>query len=369
MAENPINTVRKRRNLQPRAKPYWYKFRRGAALGFYVGSTGVTSWRARARMPDDSLSYTVLGAGDELSYEDALKQARIFADRIRHNSRPDYTVQDAITDYIADYRARKGKAAATDAEKRLFNHVREPLLSLRLTALKSTHIKAWLSSLVTDGGQTKSGANRLLSSFKAALNLAFRSGFVETDGEWRRVPAFKNADQARILFLTPKQVQALIDASEDGFRDLVQAAVHTGARYGELTAAKVSDFDQFGGTLELSGKTGHRTCYLSDDAVAFFRKLAKDRLPSAFLLARDDGLPWGRSHQHRPMQRAVAAAGLPGETVFYSLRHYHISRALLAGVAPQVIAENCGTSIRMIEKHYGKFTRTDRRQMLNAVSL
>jgi hypothetical protein len=53
----------------------------------------------------------------------------------------------------------------------------------------------------------------------------------------------------------------------------------------------------------------------------------------------------------------------------YAFRHYHISRALLAGIQAQVIAENCGTSVRMIEKHYGKFVGSDRRAMMNAMTL
>jgi hypothetical protein len=43
--------------------------------------------------------------------------------------------------------------------------------------------------------------------------------------------------------------------------------------------------------------------------------------------------------------------------------------ALLAGVPIQVVAENCGTSVRMLEKHYGKFLSTDRREMFNKVGL
>ena len=69
------------------------------------------------------------------------------------------------------------------------------------------------------------------------------------------------------------------------------------------------------------------------------------------------------------MQAAVRAAKLPAETVFYSLRHYHISKALLAGVPPQVVAENTGTSVSMIEQHYGKFLPQDRRDFFNAVKL
>jgi hypothetical protein len=97
--------------------------------------------------------------------------------------------------------------------------------------------------------------------------------------------------------------------------------------------------------------------------------MQKNKLPEALLLCRSDGFAWGKSHQQRPMKEAVQAAKLPAETVFYSLRHYHISKALLVGVPAQVIAENCGTSIRMLEKHYGKFMKADRLRMMNSVFL
>ena len=92
-------------------------------------------------------------------------------------------------------------------------------------------------------------------------------------------------------------------------------------------------------------------------------------MPTAWLFAKDDGEPWGKNHHTRMMQDVVKAAKLPRDTVFYSLRHYHISKALLAGIPPQVVAENCGTSIRMIEKHYGKFLPKDRRDCFNQVKL
>ena len=68
------------------------------------------------------------------------------------------------------------------------------------------------------------------------------------------------------------------------------------------------------------------------------------------------------------MTAAIKAAKLPHDTTFYALRHTHISRALLAGVNAQVVAENTGTSVRMIEKYYGKFMKADRRAMFNNVS-
>ena len=56
---------------------------------------------------------------------------------------------------------------------------------------------------------------------------------------------------------------------------------------------------------------------------------------------------------------------MPAETALYSPRHTHISLALLAGVNIQVRAENVGTSVRMIEKHSGKFLNRDRRTMFD----
>ena len=91
----------------------------------------------------------------------------------------------------------------------------------------------------------------------------------------------------------------------------------------------------------MTGKTGSRYCYLSDVALAWFKQQAKSKTPKALLLPKKNGTQWGKSHQHLPMKNAVRAAKLPAETVFYSLRHYHISKALAAGVPAQVIAENC----------------------------
>jgi len=71
------------------------------------------------------------------------------------------------------------------------------------------------------------------------------------------------------------------------------------------------------------------------------------------------------NHHTRSMRDVVKTANLPRDTVFYSLRHYHISKALLAGIPLQVVAENCGKSVRMIEKHYGKFLSTDRQVVQN----
>ena len=48
------------------------------------------------------------------------------------------------------------------------------------------------------------------------------------------------------------------------------------------------------------------------------------------------------------------AAGLPKKGSIYALRHTYISHAIEGEVPLTVIAKNCGTSVRMIEKTYSK---------------
>lgn len=374
MANSPINTTRKQRALPPRKEPYWHTFRKGAAVGLYVGTTR-KEWWARALGPDRTYRYTTLGAGDSLTFEEAEQTAREFADSVSRTDRPDYTVRDAIADYVEHLRKAKGVKAAADAEGRLNKHVVPTFGSQKLVHLRARELNRWLRGMVPDGvsdrdqQRAKSTANRTLNSFKAALNLAFIEGAAPTDAEWRRVKAFPSADAARELFLTPLQVEGLLKAADGAFQSLLRAAVLTGARYGELGSAKVRDLDSRRGTLRLNGKTGTRDCYLSGEALGFFRGLACDKLPDAPLLMREDGTPWGKDNQRKPFIRAARAAGLPTDAVFYSIRHYYISRALLAGIPAQAVAENCGTSIRMLELHYGKFLDADRRRMMDRVAL
>ena len=48
----------------------------------------------------------------------------------------------------------------------------------------------------------RSSANRILTTFKAALNHVWREKLVPSDGEWRRVTPFKSVDSARVRYLT-----------------------------------------------------------------------------------------------------------------------------------------------------------------------
>jgi hypothetical protein len=71
-----------------------------------------------------------------------------------------------------------------------------------------------------------------------------------------------------------------------------------------------------------------------------------------------DGDRFVEQHWHR----ALSATGIRPRK-FYATRHTFISSALTKGANLKWLAEYCGTSVEMIEKHYGRYMRADADQL------
>jgi len=121
--------------------------------------------------------------------------------------------------------------------------------------------------------------------------------------------------------------------------------------------------------MTFTGKTGSRTVPLSPDAVALFKRLAKDKLPAARLLIRDDGKPWAHSDWDELVRDAAKAASVPAGTCLYVLRHSFVTEALINGLSTLDVARLVGTSVMMIEKHYGHLVASAARERLAKVAM
>ena len=73
------------------------------------------------------------------------------------------------------------------------------------------------------------------------------------------------------------EAKRLINASEPAFRNLVQAALQTGARLSELTRLTVADFKKNGGTVHVQrSKSGkERYVVLTSEGVTFFASICQ----------------------------------------------------------------------------------------------
>ena len=367
MGISQINTDRKRERLEPRTEPYWELLAKRKSLGYRKGKKA-DSWVAKLGRKSAVIGDSSLG------YEDAKEKALDWCDSQDGGANGSYLLNRCIDDYAEYLRIEKSPETAKRTKDQLLKHLRgSPMLRTPVRELTTQQLRGWRNSLIPVGlskektRQKKSTANRIWTHLRAAMNKAFTDGIIGSNLEWVRIKPFKNVDGKRELYLTTQQADDLLSASDGALHDLIRAGILTGARLGELEDTKVKDLD--GGVLKLSGKTASRDCFLSREAETFFRKLASDKLPNAPLLLSPTGGHWKKNIHSRPFKAAVRKAKLPAETVYYSLRHFHISRALLSGINIQVIAENCGTSVKMIEKHYGKFMKADRRGMMDMVEL
>lgn len=378
-----LETRANRLKLPVAKKPIYVRVAPGISLGYRRNETAGTwvvrvadgrggSWTKRIGVADD---FDESDGQAILTYWEAQAQSKVVARGVGQGPvrQAPLTVEKAASVYLASLEARNPRTAY-DAKLRLNRLFLPRFGAYRIEDLTRRQLETWRDGLVRTSDdaeerrRSRDTANRVLSIVKALLNHAVgdASNGIADDSAWRLVRPFQRVARAREVHFTPDEVLRLLHACDDAnFRDLVTAGFLTGARYGELIACRVRHFSASTESLHVpSGKTGARIVILQPDAVSFFARVAGDRDRDAPLLPRSDGAAWGASHQVRPMKQALANAKLDCSGTFYALRHSYISRAIEAGVPLTVVAENCGTSVRMIETTYAKVLAGKRREFI-----
>ncbi|WP_399678214.1 tyrosine-type recombinase/integrase [Xenophilus sp.] len=385
-----IDTVTARNRLKPRREPYWHRVSKGNYLGFRKMTSGSGgSWIARSFDEGTRKQvYHALGdfstLPDHQRYDAANKAALAWFDHLGKGGSSDVvTVASACKTYVAHLRDTKGDKAADDAQARFARHVLSDrkLSSIELTKLTPAHVEAWRKALrdkPTPTGPNKgkarsaSAVNRDVNSFRAALNLAFKDGLVTSNFAWRaKLAPAKNADKRRDVYLDLDQRRKLIAASAPDMAEFLRALSLVPLRPGAMAALTVAQFDKRLGVLTV-GKDkagGDRKIHLPDTTAKFFAAQCKDKLPTAHILTNSQGRPWGRDTWGYQFTQAAQRSSMPPKASTYSVRHSVITDLIHAGVDSLTVAQLSGTSVAMIEKHYGHLTRDHARTALAALSL
>jgi integrase len=360
-------------------KPVFMSIGRGLSVGYRRNRTAGT-WVFRQSDGKGGFQTRAIGHADdfnEANSEDILDfwQAQ---DRIRSLVQSDnrkispLRVSEAFDGYIPKLRAKNARTAK-DTEGRLAKHFFPKFGRRRVIDLSQTEVGNWHASLAKQSDdeevvrRSKDSANRVLSMVKAFLNDAWQDkrNHVPSNDAWRNVKPFKNVSRAREVRYSPGQARVLIEScADEHFADLVTGSYLTGARYGELSGARIVDFDVGAKTLRVSGKTGSRDIILQSSAVDFFKRITKGRPRDAFIFVKADGKKWQPSEQTRPMKAAIKEAKLDDRGSLYALRHTYISEAIERNTPLTILAKNCGTSVRIIEKTYAKILRAKEQEFV-----
>lgn len=374
-----LDTVTAREKLKPRREPYWQRLDSGCMLGFRkmaADSTG--SWVARYRNAETGArSKQALGEFSDRPASERFSAAKEAADAWfthlgRGGSAEVVTVKASCESYAAHILETKGKERADDVKARFRRWVdADPIARVSLPKLTRTHCEGWRKRVAStpviknphaakedqvETARSDSSLNRDMTALRAALNYAHDLGKVTTDLAWRvALRPVENAGTSRDIYLDRPQRAALISAAGEDLADLLRGLARLPLRPGALAALNATKFESRLGVLTIGkDKAGRdRKIKLPKDCADFLRDLVKDKKPDDKIFTRADGKQWTKDAWKKPIKEAAAGAGLPSNTVAYALRHSAITDLVIGGLDLLTVAQLSGTSVAMIEKHYG----------------
>jgi len=372
-----IDTVSARDKLKPRHPPFWQRVTKGGHVGFRkITAKTPGTWLAKYRAEGDTREVIhSFGMLDDFPpserFDRAVNLAREWFEHLgRGGSVASTTVATACANYVEHLRREKGDAPANDAQARFKRWVESsPLAKVHLDKLTRDHIKAFRAKLMdtpvnrkgVNVPRAKDSVNRDLTALRAALNRALADGKVTTDFAWREaLKPIKNAGNRRDLYLDRDQRRALIKHAAPDIAELLTGMALLPLRPGALAALNVGDYEKRLHTLKIGqDKAGKdRKLVLQGATARFLDRHSQDKAEGQPLIARADGTRWNRDAWKGPIKDAAAAADLPAETTAYTLRHSVITDLVVGGLDLLTVAQISGTSVAMIEKHYGSLRHT-----------
>jgi integrase len=166
--------------------------------------------------------------------------------------------------------------------------------------------------------------------------------------------------------------------TDNTVQDIIKLMHHCGPRTSEPLEANVRDFNRRTRQLTLGNhkrsqtqqNTALRQLTLNDEAFAIVAKHCADKGPNDPIFTTSTGSRWSVNRINLRFRQIKALVAKPhakdkrvgtvrASITPYSYRDLYISELLMVGVPVFQVAKMAGTSIKMIEKHYGHFFNSD----------
>ena len=264
-----------------------------------------------------------------------------------------------LAEFVDEYLEMHQAAPVTIAKLRwLLGKATEVLGEKRLADLSPRDVYAWRMT-VPEGHRFEA-----TQALRQVLNRAVCWGLIDYNPAKLGVPNPPRRAKEKRPFETWRHIEAVAAQLGPVYGLMVIFAAATGLRPSELFGLEQRDVDRQAGVVYVrrayaNGRLKHTKTRLSTRAVPLQAKAleALDRLPGSnnpilfpnMRGGRIDFRIFGRKHW-RPAQ---SKAGIDPVRGLYDLRHTYATFALRAGVPVFAVSRFMGTSIAMIDRHYG----------------
>ena len=386
-----LSKIGERERLKPQRgdEPYWQRLRAGCFVGYRPSKRGGKgTWFARTyNVEVRKYARKALGAYGPLVGNDvfaaAKRDAEAWCDQVEGGavrSEKIETVADACNAYL---REKPGKIAEGVFRRQVNS---DPIALIRIDKLRRRHLRDWrkrleetpaLISRSSEGDKrtkvrSASTVNRDMVPLRAALGRVLSPGTPNTEAAWQEaLKPQKGAGRRRELYLDRDERRRLVEAVDDEVSPFVRALCLLPLRPGALASLLASSFEKRTRTLTV-GKDKHgrpRQITVPPAIASFLTEQTSGRLPGAPLFTRADGRAWNKDSWKHPIKAGVHTANLPAGAAAYTLRHSVITDLIRDGLPVLTVAQISGTSIAMIEQHYGHLIRDDAEQALARLAI
>ena len=385
-----LSRIGTRKKLKPKTgdEPHWHRLRQGIYLGYRPLKKGGGIWFARFYDTDANRNIRKrLGDYGSVTGHAVFKHAKADAEAWALTmesggelARDMVTVRDACVAYLEE---KPNSIAAGVFRRHVYD---DPVAKVKLDKLRRHHLRSWRKRLeqapamVTrskEGAKrwkerAKSTVNRDMVPMRAALGRVLTPGPPNTDAAWQEaLKPFKGADKRRNLYLDKDERRKLIDNACEEARPFLKALCLLPLRPGSLARLNVQDFDIRTRTLTIGRDKngGPRQISLPRVVVELFDVQVTGKLPTVPIFVRHSGGAWNKDSWKHPIKDAARAADLPETVSAYTLRHSVITDLIRVRLPILTVAQLSGTSVAMIEKHYGHLVRDDAEDALASLAI
>lgn len=326
-----------------------------------------------------------VGPKDEPNGPTYQKATLAFARLVHVGDKEEAPDGTSVTEVISCYCFRLKKDGREKVHK-LTRRLLDPCLAefgeLRVRDLKPVHVRDWLDKMRVPRrnkkgkriGWSASTCKLVLTKLHTAFNWAVSERLITKNPLHGMKTTYKSGVRGEAFCLPPELQDLLIRNASTHFALALRLLRRTGARPGEILNAEAFHYRREIGAFVYRWNATEG--YVWKNA----RKTEKDRVvfvpadlrpeveamivrhPRGFLFRTPRGKEWTSANVYetlrtlrrkKPVADYLRANGLdPDKVILYAFRHSYITDWLKSGRSIKIVAELCGTSVSMIERHY-----------------